>query len=71
MEHHHRSKLKQSNKGFKDTNKSSKRSLSRINKGKVQVCSGLPARFTLISLRSWNSDWLLGCPGAGAQCEER
>lgn len=35
MEHHHRSKLKQANKGFKDANKSSKRSLSRTNKGKV------------------------------------
>ena len=35
MEHHHRSKSKQVNKGFKDANKSSKRSLSRTNKGKV------------------------------------
>jgi pre-rRNA-processing protein TSR1 len=35
MEHHHRSKLKQVNKSFKDANKSSKRALSRINKGKV------------------------------------
>ena len=36
-EHHHRSKLKQQNKKFKDTNKSSKRSVSRTNKGKVEA----------------------------------
>lgn len=36
MEHHHRSKLKQQNKGFKDVNKSSKRALSRSNTGKVE-----------------------------------
>ena len=33
--HHHRSKFKQVNKSFKDANKSSKRAMSRINKGKV------------------------------------
>ena len=36
-EHHHRSKLKQQNKKFKETNKSSKRSVSRLNKGKVEA----------------------------------
>eukprot|EP00288_Rhodomonas_lens_P016794 CAMPEP_0177705826 /NCGR_PEP_ID=MMETSP0484_2-20121128/8908_1 /TAXON_ID=354590 /ORGANISM="Rhodomonas lens, Strain RHODO" /LENGTH=396 /DNA_ID=CAMNT_0019217265 /DNA_START=185 /DNA_END=1371 /DNA_ORIENTATION=+ len=40
MDHHHRSALKQTNKKFKQGSNSSKRSIKRINKGKVNAKAG-------------------------------